>query len=107
MDNGSTREVSKGMDNSSEIGKELDKAGEVVKALQLYDSYGPPVNLLYKEFIGKTHIEKHEQEDFVVEKIVRGVNFYKTKAKNIILCAKEIVKKHNGKIPRDFDKNNY
>lgn len=60
------------MDNSSEIGKELDKAGEVIKALQLYDQYAPPVNLLYKEFIGKTHIEKHELEDFVVEKIVRG-----------------------------------
>ena len=32
------------------------------------------------------------------------VNFYKTKSKNIINSAKELVKNYNGKIPHDFDK---
>jgi endonuclease-3 len=37
-----------------------------------------------------------------VEKIIRPVNFYKTKAKNVINCAKEIVEKYGGKVPHDF-----
>ena len=39
-----------------------------------------------------------------VQNIIMPVNFYKTKAKNIINCAKQLVKNYNGKIPHDFDK---
>lgn len=39
-----------------------------------------------------------------VKKIIRGVNFYKTKAKNIIACAKVLVFEYNGKVPHDFAK---
>jgi len=39
-----------------------------------------------------------------VARIVKPVNFYKTKTKNIIACAKMISERYNGKVPRDFDK---
>ena len=38
-----------------------------------------------------------------VKKIIRPVNFYKTKAKNILNCAKILVNEYNGKVPKDFD----
>lgn len=39
-----------------------------------------------------------------VQKIIRPVNFYKTKSKNVINCAKILFDKYNGKPPHDFDK---
>lgn len=38
-----------------------------------------------------------------VQKIIKSINFYKTKSKNVINCAKIILEKYNGKIPMDFD----
>lgn len=38
-----------------------------------------------------------------VEKIIRSVNFYKNKSRNIIACAKEIEKEYQGKIPINFE----
>lgn len=37
-----------------------------------------------------------------IESIIKPVNFYKTKSKNIIECAKNIVEQHNSKLPLDF-----
>lgn len=39
-----------------------------------------------------------------VARIVKPVNFYKTKTKNIIACARDIVENYNGRVPRNFDK---
>src|SRR3989344_3529765 len=39
-----------------------------------------------------------------VEKIILPINFNQNKSKYIINCSKEILEKHNGEIPRDFDK---
>ncbi|MBI2565004.1 endonuclease III [Candidatus Woesearchaeota archaeon] len=39
-----------------------------------------------------------------VKKIIKPVNFYKTKAKNVIACARLLTKKYSGKPPLDFDK---
>ncbi len=39
-----------------------------------------------------------------IEKIIRPVNFYKNKSRNIIACAKKIVFEFNEKIPSDFEK---
>lgn len=39
-----------------------------------------------------------------IMKIVKPVNFYKTKARNVSNLAKIIVKKYKGKVPREFDK---
>jgi len=36
--------------------------------------------------------------------IFKSLNYNKTKAKNVISCAKEIIFNYNGKVPHDFDK---
>jgi endonuclease-3 len=36
--------------------------------------------------------------------MIRGVNFYKTKARNVINLAKILYKEYNGKVPHDFSK---
>jgi endonuclease-3 len=38
-----------------------------------------------------------------LEDMIRPVNFYRTKAKRIKQIAKEIVERHNGKVPNNFD----
>lgn len=38
-----------------------------------------------------------------VKEIIRPVNFYKNKSKNIIECSKNIVRLHGGKIPSNID----
>ncbi|MEK6844776.1 MAG: endonuclease III [Nanoarchaeota archaeon] len=38
-----------------------------------------------------------------IEKIIKSVNFYKNKSKNIINCAKILVKEHNSKVPEKFE----
>ena len=38
-----------------------------------------------------------------LEKIIRPCGFYKNKAKNIKLCAKQVLEKFNGKVPQDMD----
>ena len=39
-----------------------------------------------------------------IEKIIKPVNFYKNKSKNIINCAKVLVKEYNSKVPESIDK---
>lgn len=39
-----------------------------------------------------------------IEKIIRPINFYKTKAKNVIECCKKLDKEYNGKPPHDINK---
>ncbi|MEM4259327.1 MAG: endonuclease III [Candidatus Pacearchaeota archaeon] len=58
--------------------------------------------ILYKKYRNLQELSNARLTD--VKKIIRPINFYKTKAKNIINCAKEIVKKYDGKIPREFEK---
>lgn len=38
-----------------------------------------------------------------VMKIIRPINYYKTKSKHVLLCARIIVEKYNGDPPRTFD----
>ncbi len=38
-----------------------------------------------------------------VKKIIKPVNFYKNKSKNIINCAKILVKEYKSKVPKNFD----
>jgi len=38
-----------------------------------------------------------------VEKLIRPVNFYKNKSRNILNCSKEICKRHKGKVPLDIE----
>ncbi len=39
-----------------------------------------------------------------VEKLIKSVNFYRNKSKDILNCSKEIVSRYNGKVPKDFEK---
>lgn len=39
-----------------------------------------------------------------IAKIIRPVNFYKTKSRNISSLAKILVREYNGKVPHDFEK---
>lgn len=39
-----------------------------------------------------------------VLRVFSGLNFNKTKAKNVISCAKELIDRYDGKIPHDLDK---
>jgi len=38
-----------------------------------------------------------------VEKIIKPLNFYKNKSKNIINCSKKIYKEYKGKVPEDIE----
>lgn len=39
-----------------------------------------------------------------IQKIIRSINFYRNKSKNIINCAKVLDEKYHGQVPEDFDK---
>lgn len=59
-------------------------------------------NELYKKYDTIWKLARGRYAD--VSRIVKPVNFYKTKTKNIIACAGEIVKKYGGRVPKEFDK---
>ena len=43
-----------------------------------------------------------EAEILEIEEMIRSINFYKNKSKNIIACANDIVKNYNGIIPLEY-----
>jgi len=57
---------------------------------------------LYKKY--------NKPEDFIklgkrrIEILIKKINFYRNKAKSIYLLSKQLIKKHNGKVPKDFEK---
>ena len=56
---------------------------------------------LFKRFPGFEHIAKARLTE--VEKIIRPVNYYRTKSKNIIALAQLVLKNFKGEIPLNFD----
>ena len=56
---------------------------------------------LFKDYGTPEAMAKANQE--VIERLIRSCGFYHNKAKNIIACSKDIVEKHNGKVPEDFE----
>jgi len=38
-----------------------------------------------------------------IQKIIRPINFYKTKSKNVVNCAKALAEKYNGRVPKKFE----
>lgn len=56
---------------------------------------------LFEEYSTPEAIYNMELED--LEKIIYPCGFYKNKAKNIKLMAKEIIEKHNGNVPQTMD----
>jgi len=59
-------------------------------------------NVLYKKYRNVEELANAKISD--VRRIIKQINFYKGKAKRIILCAKIISKEYNGKIPVEFEK---
>lgn len=57
---------------------------------------------LFSKYDSLKKISNASVED--IENIIRKVNFYKTKSKNVNLCAKKIVDEFKGVVPENFDK---
>lgn len=63
------------------------------------------VNLITPALFEKypTPLELSKADISEVEECIRRIGMYKTKAKNIVGLAKELVDKHDGKVPGDYD----
>lgn len=57
---------------------------------------------LFKKYPSPEKLSQAKLSD--VQEAIRPVNFYKNKSKNIINCAKELVKIYKGKVPHDFER---
>ncbi len=64
------------------------------------------VNIVTKDLFAKYKtLEDFANADLSeLEKDIHSTGFYKNKAKNIIACAKKLVKDYNGEVPNDIDK---
>jgi len=61
----------------------------------------PTAEKLFKKYSNPKRLSNAKLKD--IEKIIRPVNFYRNKSKNIIACAKKLSKDYNGKIPSSID----
>ena len=57
--------------------------------------------ILFRKYPDAKKLSKANVSD--VEKIIRPINFYKNKSRNIINCSKKLMEEYNGKVPRDFN----
>ena len=62
----------------------------------------PIAGNLFKKYNTLKKLSKGKLKD--VKKIIKPINFYKTKSKNIINCAKILVKDYKSEVPNVFDK---
>jgi endonuclease-3 len=70
---------------------------------QTRDSVTIPVaKKLFQKYSTITVLSKAKVSD--VEKTIKSLNYCKTKAKNVVACAKSLVKNYKGKVPKDIDK---
>ena len=58
-------------------------------------------NDLFKKYSTIEKLSKAKIND--IEKIIRKINYYRTKSRNIINCAKILLKEYKGKVPLDFN----
>lgn len=56
---------------------------------------------LFKKYDTLDKFADAEQRD--LEKDIYSTGFYKNKAKNIIACAKALIREHNGEVPREME----
>lgn len=62
----------------------------------------PVSEKLFKKFPSIKKLSQAKLNE--IEKIIMPVNFYKTKSKNVLACAKMLVKEHNRNVPHDIKK---
>lgn len=56
---------------------------------------------IYQKYYKPEHFTKLGQKK--IEKLIRKIGIFRIKAKNIYLMSKTILKKHNGKVPKNFE----
>jgi endonuclease-3 len=61
----------------------------------------PVAEILFNKYPNPKKLARADIKD--VKKIIKPVNFYKNKSKNIINCAKMLVEKYDSVIPHDFN----
>jgi len=57
-------------------------------------------SILFEKYPNSEKLSKANTND--VEKIIKPINFYRNKSRNIINCAKKLVKEHKGDVPMQF-----
>ncbi|MBI2543361.1 MAG: endonuclease III [Candidatus Aenigmarchaeota archaeon] len=62
----------------------------------------PVADKLFKKYKTVKGLANANLKD--VQMIIKPINFYKNKSRNIVNCAKSLVKYHDSKPPHDFDK---
>jgi len=62
----------------------------------------PVAENLFKKYPSVKKLSQTTPEN--IAKIIKRVNFHKTKSKNIVACCKKLMKEHKGKIPHDINK---
>jgi endonuclease-3 len=62
----------------------------------------PIAERLFKRYKSIKRLSNARLND--VASLIKGVNFYKTKARNVSSLAKILVKEYDGKVPHDFEK---
>ena len=62
----------------------------------------PTAERLFRKYSSPNKLANAQLKD--VKSLIKPINFYKNKSKNIINCARHLVKNYNGRVPHDFDK---
>lgn len=62
----------------------------------------PIAGKLFEKYPNPEKLSKARLKD--VQKIIKPINFYRNKSRNIVNCAKVLSSQYKGKIPHDFDK---
>jgi len=57
---------------------------------------------LYKKYNKPEHFVKLGRKK--IEVLIKKINFFRNKAKSIYLLSKQLIERHNSKIPKDFEK---
>lgn len=61
----------------------------------------PVARELFKRYSSLNKLSNAKLRD--VEKIIRPINFYKNKSKNVLGCSKMLLETHGGKVPKNFE----
>ena len=56
---------------------------------------------LYKKYNKPEHFVKLGRKR--IELLIKKINFFRNKAKSVYLLSKQLIEKHNGKVPNNFD----
>lgn len=57
--------------------------------------------VLFQELPGPQEMARASQDQ--VEELIRSTGFFRNKAKNLILCAEQVLTRHGGDVPADLD----